>query len=459
MAELHNRDELEADFAKRFGKVARRHMREFRNLLGDPPDLDSIPQSFWDKMERESDDVLWPILLLLFGESAEQHGWIGDSMGTSALGWATERAGRLAESWVGATRARLEKGWDRLTNPLRSKESNHEETVEQAREFNRTNRHITPRPSENDEEPEEESGIATIERPTAEKVDELIDSAFGPERVTGTVIDETTRARHAGGESAIEETVGCSQDDEWQNNPHASATGPCKICESLNNLKRRDWPWRYQDGPPSPHFRCCCTVRYARKPLSDAIGDMLDDPDYKSLKAFDPGEKRDEGGKWTKLGTVAAKESAEVLDKIRAGDQSSKNGGDLRPVNREQEHDLVKMPLSALSKEHIQHLRDSTSPERLASYVTQKIDTPVHASVGRKGQWQVNDGGHRTIAAIDRGDTHIMAMIPKGSPIGNVSTSKSFIQIWCEDNGIELEPSRSRLRTMPDCAISNQRTR
>ena len=277
MPELIDRENWEADFAKRFGKVARRHMREFRRLLGEPADIANVPQEFYDRMQRESDDALWPILLLLFGTSAEQHGWIGDLMGLAAYGWAIERADRLSQQWTESTRNRLEKGWEKITKPV--ERTNPEETVEQAREFNR----MSPA--------NRIGGIGVAEaetaEPTKDEIDELIDSAFGPSRVATTAVTETTGARHAGGEAAIEETVGISQDDEWRVQEISEGVPDekvCPICRSVNRVKRKDWPYRLNAGPPC-HPNDRCWVWYANVPLSDAIGRMLDDPDYKSLNS------------------------------------------------------------------------------------------------------------------------------------------------------------------------------
>lgn len=305
MAELPNREQLESNFAKRFGKLARRQQREIKRLFGDPPDFQNIPEQFWLKMQRETDAELYAILLLIFDESAIYHGWDTPESGLAAYGWAKQRADEFSKYWVESTQTRIERGLAKLQKP----EPIDESTVEAARAANRLSGGNgtgggKPSPVASGDEPFSPAnrvfpGQPPIKVPTKEEIDDLLDDAFGAKRIETNAVDETTRARHAGGESAVEETVGISQDDEWQNNPEDSVTGPCKICKPLNNLKRSEWPWRYREGPPSPHRRCCCSVRYKFVSLPDAIGRMIDDPDYKSLKAFDPSESRDESGKWT----------------------------------------------------------------------------------------------------------------------------------------------------------------
>lgn len=265
-------------------------MVEFRKLLGDPPSLENIPPKFWLKMQREVDAETYAILLLIFDESALFHGWDSPAMGLTAFGWAKDRADAFSRYWVESTQERLQKGFDKLEKPEPVKET----TVDEARAANSFGGNGDDDGESIATGDDDESftpinrvfpGQPAVKIPAQKEIDELLADTFGPKRVASNAIDETTRARHAGGEAAIEETVGISQDDEWENNPQDSVSGPCKICKPLDGMKRKDWPWRYQEGPPSPHRGCVCTVRYKQVPLSEAIGRMLDDEDYKSLNA------------------------------------------------------------------------------------------------------------------------------------------------------------------------------
>ena len=74
MAELTNRDELEAQFAARVDKLSIKHRRELQRLLGTPPSLRNVPEEWWKKVEQEQEDEFTPILFLLFPASAAQHG-------------------------------------------------------------------------------------------------------------------------------------------------------------------------------------------------------------------------------------------------------------------------------------------------------------------------------------------------------------------------------------------------
>jgi len=287
MAELPNRDDLEARFARKFGAVARRHMREFEELLGDPPDMDNVPQSFWDKVQREVDSTMYVLLLLIFDDSAEYHGWSGPQANLAAFGWAHKRSAEFSKYWATSTKERLEKAFAKLDQEKRDAE---EETIEAARESNR----MIP-------------ANRTIDRyyePTKEELKDILFDAFGPKRIEVNAVDETTRARHAGGESAVEETVGISEDDLWrvtEISPGVPDGKVCPLCRSVNRVKRKDWPWRLSEGPPChPHDRCW--VDYALVPVFEAIGRIIDS-DSKSLKAFNVSEPRTEDGKWTSSGS------------------------------------------------------------------------------------------------------------------------------------------------------------
>jgi hypothetical protein len=340
-------------------------------------------------MQREADDELYPILLLIFSSSASLHGWIGPAMNLAAYGWATERAASFANYWVDSIRERTEAGLDKL----RTQTPNEETTIEEAREANRET-----------SQPEHEV--------SREELDDMLEKIFGPKRIEGVAIDETTRARHAGGEAGVEATVGLSDEDIWRCDWRHDNV--CEICSPLDGMPRSVWELRFPDGPPDPHPRCRCWIDHARK--LEAV--------TKSLKAFDPSEPRDEHGRWSGGGAehFNGEESATMLDKIRAGDKQSKNGGDLRKVNDAVPHSKIQFPISLLSHDDIEHLRSSTDAERVAKYSTQHIDTPIHITRSRRGRWVLNDGGHRLMAAIQRGDTHITALVPTSS-IEHLSSS------------------------------------
>jgi len=112
--------------------------------------------------------------------------------------------------------------------------------------------------------------------------------------------------------------------------------------------------------------------------------------------------------------SIDPEEATAIIAKRRAGDSRSKNKGDSRmepSINRRMVN--TEVPISVFSPEEIQHLRDSTDPERVREYVTQNIKTPATATIGRRDkQLHINDGAHRLLAAIDRGNTTFPVMVP-----------------------------------------------
>lgn len=241
MPELTNREELEADFAKRFGKVARRHMHEFREWLGDPPNINNVPEEFWAMCEHEMQRDNYILLLLIFSTSAIQHGWDGAEMRLAAAGFAKERSGKVAENWIESTRRMFG------------------EKLDKARK-------------DNQEKPS--SGIAdhmeasrTLE-PTREQVDDILDDLYGAKRIHVWAVDETTRARHAGSEEAIENTVGLSEEDIWRTEDDSSV---CPICRPLDGKPRSYWARFFPEGPPDPHARCRCFIEYSNVPAEELV--------------------------------------------------------------------------------------------------------------------------------------------------------------------------------------------
>lgn len=118
---------------------------------------------------------------------------------------------------------------------------------------------------------------------------------------------------------------------------------------------------------------------------------------------------------------IPAEIAADVVRNIRAGDARSKNEGRASPEPNIPDLASVMLPVSLFSPDYIQFIRETTSPDRVKRYVDEKPDAPVFAEIGkRKGNLFLNDGGHRLAAALERGDTHIHALVP----VENIPTLK-----------------------------------
>jgi len=121
-----------------------------------------------------------------------------------------------------------------------------------------------------------------------------------------------------------------------------------------------------------------------------------------------------------KFGTsIPESEATELVGSIRRGDSRSKNRGE--PSGQPKTGDLVHsaIPTSLFGSEpydeegtYVDFLRRTTDPHRVAEYAKQKIETPIYVRGGRTNTPRISDGGHRFLAAIDRGDEWIPALVP-----------------------------------------------
>jgi len=118
--------------------------------------------------------------------------------------------------------------------------------------------------------------------------------------------------------------------------------------------------------------------------------------------------------KQAQLDYIPAEEAKKMIQKNRAGDERSKREGVIEEYERNWgDMKLIDLPLSALRSDQIEWYVDSTDPERVNFYSQQEIDTPVVFSINQKGNLVLSDGGHRIMAALQRGDETIKALVPK----------------------------------------------
>ena len=255
MAELTNRMEREAEFAKGLARVSSRHRKELIRLMGEPPDPSKVPESFWRMVEDEQKAQLAVFLLLLMQDSSEQHLGLllpgdlnavaSESLPDRAAVWANARASRVATDYVTNSRAQLE----RLQ-----------------RRWYGADLHV---------------GGIRIDRkpPPVEQVQSGALEIFGPVRDARIATSETTIAATAGTNDAIGQAtdIGFVVTVTW----YCELDGrECPFCGALHRQRMKDWesvliaadaPERVIDevranGGPTAHAGCRCWLEVRSTP-------------------------------------------------------------------------------------------------------------------------------------------------------------------------------------------------
>ena len=72
MPDLADRAEFERKLARAIGQVSRAQMGQLLELLGDPPLITNVPQSFWDDGGKELLEAVRPLLTDAYVASAQQ---------------------------------------------------------------------------------------------------------------------------------------------------------------------------------------------------------------------------------------------------------------------------------------------------------------------------------------------------------------------------------------------------
>lgn len=211
--ELANRDQLEASFAARFARLNSRLRAELQRHLGYPPNFANVPEAFWREVQDEINRELAIVLLLLWQQSAVQHGLATDLAEAQALKYATDRAAELSRSYAENTR---------------------EMAGAAARRW-----------------------AADIPRSTL--ADDL-GKVLGPNRAARMATTETTKAQTAGGEAGVGQTVGLSGEDQWITRADSLV---CPVCKPLHKQPRAVWQQQFPTGPGDDvHPQCRCFIRY-----------------------------------------------------------------------------------------------------------------------------------------------------------------------------------------------------
>lgn len=289
MAALLNRDRVEASFARRLEKLNSRHRRELRELMGSPPRLENVPESWWRKVEEEVEQTTLLMLILIFVAASEQHGGPKDL--AAARTFAASRASTIArthrreierrmkrqtEAWnrrIASKSAQFARRRDRALR--RVEDAKNKLRVERAKA--RTDRVEGTVARAEQVLRDADDKLAKLDKQQAEpirpsEVRSATIDAIGVDRAVRVATTGTTQAASAGSEFAIQQTVGFSEADTWftENDERV-----CPICLPLHGTFRRVWSQRFPDGPPahSPGSSpidapCRCWISYENEKLS-----------------------------------------------------------------------------------------------------------------------------------------------------------------------------------------------
>lgn len=213
--QLEGRDHVEASFAARVSRLTSKHRQRLVDLLGHPPDPTRVPDSFWIDAEEDMKRELAIVLILIWSQSAIQHGLGADLAGIQATRYALERSRDLGQLYVQHTRQSLAETAARWR-------------ADQA---------------------------LTRGQVQADAV-----GILGPSRAQRIAMTETTRAQTSGGETAVGQTVGLAVDDLWMTRNDGNV---CQICAPLHRKPRSEWQFRFPSGPGDDvHPFCRCWIRY-----------------------------------------------------------------------------------------------------------------------------------------------------------------------------------------------------
>lgn len=216
MAELPDRDKREQRFARALGRLGSIQCKRLEELLGNPPNLDNVPESFWKESEDELAALLLLLLIGVYSASARLHGMGAVDAKEAATDWATKYSAKLARDFTSHTeeiiRARM-KLWD------------------------------------------------AMEAVTKREIREGTLMAFGPKRMERMAVTETSSAQHHGAERAIDDLGIVVVNRFWRHSRfrpkgHAGAAiDPCPICTPRVNTEESEWGG-YVPGLAHPHCDC-----------------------------------------------------------------------------------------------------------------------------------------------------------------------------------------------------------
>lgn len=213
--DVPERDKHEAELARVLGRLMQAQMGRLLELMGDPPKIENVPQSFWDETGIEFSDTLRPFMERLY----------------------LTQAGRLMEE------AAVTVSWSLINK--RAADWAKQYTFDLVRGIVDTTRTIL----------QDAVSSYFTDGLTIGELEDAILPAFGASRAEMIAVTEVTRASSQGEVALVEElrTQGIEMTEIWQTNVDELV---CDIC-APNNGKRKGDGW--SEEPPA-HPRCRCWI-------------------------------------------------------------------------------------------------------------------------------------------------------------------------------------------------------
>ena len=109
MADIPNRTDLEAELAKKLGRLFNEHRKELMTLLGDPPNITNIPWSFWQDIQQHLRQAITGLMTNIYLAQAEglmnklPIGVDWAIVNGRAASWAGQYVGQLITNITGTT--------------------------------------------------------------------------------------------------------------------------------------------------------------------------------------------------------------------------------------------------------------------------------------------------------------------------------------------------------------------
>ena len=215
MPDIPNRDELEAELAKLLGRLNRRHLMRLLEYLGDPPDINNVPESFWRIAGEELGTAIRPFVEKVYLESAER------LMNETPIGVDWNIVNQNAFQWADAYTYDLVSGINATSR----------QAIQQA------------------------VGGFFTQQMTLGELEAKLGSIYSPIRAEMIARTEVTRAAVEGERTFVDELgkQGVTMVETWQTREDELV---CPICGPLADHKLDDG-WTRADGPPA-HPRCRC---------------------------------------------------------------------------------------------------------------------------------------------------------------------------------------------------------